>query len=195
MKEVSILSPDKHQGWTEHCHRWAACKDCSLHKTATMHVLARGEIPCDILFVGEAPGSREDATGIPFIGRSGKILDAILDDLLKSLPFSHCIGNILACAPWSSFFSRKVRAPEEEEEIPCLPRLVELHELCEPKGVVLLGLVAEKSLFAQHLVSLETHPPFCGVYHPAYVLRRGGVGSIEYKRVVAALRKFLRSVM
>ena len=59
------------------------CTKCSLSKKRTQPVFGAGSINADLMFIGEAPGAEEDRTGIPFIGRSGKLLDVLLLEELK----------------------------------------------------------------------------------------------------------------
>ena len=69
----------------EHQNRWKDCTDCSLHASRIKVVLARGKLPCDILFTGEAPGESENVIGRPFIGPAGKLLDDIVGQATKGL--------------------------------------------------------------------------------------------------------------
>ena len=75
------------------------CTKCSLSKQRTQPVFGAGSINADLMFIGEAPGAEEDRTGIPFIGRSGKLLDALLLEELN-MDRSMCyISNIVKCRP------------------------------------------------------------------------------------------------
>jgi DNA polymerase len=55
-----------------------ACRKCVLYKKRTAPVIGQGSLNAKIIFIGEAPGAKEDATGVPFCGRSGKFLDELL---------------------------------------------------------------------------------------------------------------------
>lgn len=68
-----------------HVENWSDCRACELHLWRRNVVLARGALPCDVLFVGEAPGKSEDAVGAPFVGPAGQLLDAIVAGALGSL--------------------------------------------------------------------------------------------------------------
>ena len=63
--------------------KWGNCNHCYLCETREKIVLARGNVPADILFIGEAPGEGEDSTGVPFIGPAGRLLDEII---IRGLP-------------------------------------------------------------------------------------------------------------
>ena len=81
-----------------HVSNWIDCKRCDLHLTRKHVVLARGSIPAEIALLGQDPGTSEDALGLPFIGKSGKILDAIVAD---SIPpkITRVFTNVLGCIP------------------------------------------------------------------------------------------------
>jgi DNA polymerase len=95
-----------------------------------------------LLFIGEAPGSSEDICGLPFVGRSGELLDALIEKAFPSHVPSLAITNVIACAPWEtkehSLAQRKVRQPSENEAAACSSRLSEFIDAAQPKGVVLL---------------------------------------------------------
>lgn len=67
--------------WQHHIERWKDCKMCPLHRTRRNVVLGRGGVPCDVLFVGEAPGPVEDINGSPFTGPSGHLLNSIIEEV------------------------------------------------------------------------------------------------------------------
>jgi uracil-DNA glycosylase len=62
-----------------HVNRWGDCQQCELHRVRHKVVLARGRVPCDVLFIGEAPGASEDVLGLPFVGPAGHMLDYIIE--------------------------------------------------------------------------------------------------------------------
>ena len=64
--------------WNDIEQHVAACTYCSLSKTRQRPVMGRGNYQADIMLIAEAPGGREDQQGIPFVGRSGEILDRLL---------------------------------------------------------------------------------------------------------------------
>ena len=72
------------------------CQNCSLYKTATHAVPGEGNPQAQIVFIGEAPGAEEDKTGLPFVGRSGKELDKMIDYMKLE---KYAITNRLHCRP------------------------------------------------------------------------------------------------
>ena len=95
--------------WEELYDECASCERCELHKTRTNCVFGVGDRNADILFVGEAPGEKEDLSGTPFVGRAGQLLDKFL--FAVDIPReSVYIANILKCRP------PKNRDPKPDEE-------------------------------------------------------------------------------
>lgn len=80
--------------WLEHVARWRDCQLCPLAQQRDNIVLARGTVPCDVLFVGEAPGVSEDALGLPFVGPAGQLLDQVVDRALGSAALCATCGGI-----------------------------------------------------------------------------------------------------
>lgn len=179
-----------------HRKAWEDCDRCSLCESRRTSkgsvVLARGRLPCDILFIGEAPGRSENAIGAPFIGPAGKLLDKLVNRATEVLPlfyqnWTYAITNVVACYPTDE--DGKTRQPEETEAWKCSPRLIDFIELAKPKGVVLLGKVAAKlgslSITNPMLEILELH-------HPAYLLRKGGnLADPDCRRFILKLAEFI----
>ncbi len=155
-------------------HEIKNCMECGLGSTRTNFVFGVGNPNSDIMFVGEAPGRDEDAQGIPFVGRAGKLLDKLLSDIGLDRSKIY-IANILKCRPPSN------RDPNPMEAASCLPYLQRQIEMIEPKILVTLGRIAAQTL-------LETDTPIgkmrgqtflykgidlVVIYHPAYLLRNG----------------------
>ena len=148
------------------------CHQCSLGATRTNLVFGDGSADADLMFIGEAPGQEEDAQGLPFVGRAGKLLDKVIEAMgLKRSDVY--IGNILKCRPPGN------RNPRPSEVAPCLPHLRRQIAIIAPKVIVCLGGVAAQTL-------LETSAPvgrlrgtfhdYEGIpllvtYHTAYLLR------------------------
>ena len=77
--------------WEELYDECASCEKCELHKTRTNCVFGVGNKNADILFVGEAPGEREDLSGTPFVGRAGQLLDKFL--FAVDLKWLNCVNH------------------------------------------------------------------------------------------------------
>jgi uracil-DNA glycosylase len=112
---------------------------CPLAATRTHVVFGMGNANADLMFVGEAPGATEDQEGKPFVGRAGKLLDQLLEEIGLSRP-EVFIANILKCRPPGN----RDPLPEEIEE--CMPHLMRQIELIEPKVIATLGNYATKAI-------------------------------------------------
>ncbi len=120
-------------------HEASGCVRCPLHQGRTQVVFGSGNANADLMFVGEAPGMHEDLQGLPFVGRAGKLLDQLLEEvgLRRSDVF---ITNVLLCRPPGN------RDPQPVEIDTCKPYLHRKIELIEPKVVCTLGNFATKLL-------------------------------------------------
>lgn len=149
-----------------------SCTACELHKTRTNCVFGTGNVNADVLFVGEAPGDNEDKTGIPFVGRAGKLLDQYLYavDIPRDRVY---IANILKCRP------PKNRDPLPEEEKACIDFLRRQVNLINPKVIVCLGRISATKLIKPDFKITREHGQWfekgnflmTAVYHPALLLR------------------------
>ena len=153
-----------------------ACKLCRLgEREDLIHpcIGGRGDIPADILFVGEAPGRDEDFLGIPFIGRAGDKLEECIDKAgLKKYRIR--ISNICRCQPEGN------RRPKPDEIAACLPYLLEEIEMVQPRAIVVMGNAALKLLGAGLRTVMKERGevyPWNGIhvlvtFHPAMLLRK-----------------------
>jgi len=108
------------------------CKKCPLYKTRKLPVIGQGNHQAKIMFIGEAPGASEDATGIPFCGAAGKILDELLNSIGMKRKEIY-IANILKCRPPQN------RNPQKEEIESCTPYLERQIKIIQPKIICTLG--------------------------------------------------------
>jgi DNA polymerase len=154
------------------------CTLCGLSEGRTQLVVDRGDPGARVLFVGEAPGEKEDLSGKAFVGRSGRLLDEMLRAEGFDTNRDALIANVVKCRP------PKNRAPRPAEAQTCLPYLRKQIELIKPKWMALLGATAFRHLVPDKknlVMSREagrffTHPFYPGIslmtlYHPAYILR------------------------
>ena len=159
-----------------------ACSRCPLCLSRKWIVFGTGNPEADLMFVGEAPGVREDASGKPFVGPAGHLLDKVLRRIGLDRA-SVYITNVLKCQPFGN------RDPEELEIAKCSPFLHAQIGLIQPKAIVTLGRFAG-NLLVDHptkqpmrlLASMSpwtyTHPtlkfqiPVYAAYHPAFILRQ-----------------------
>lgn len=154
--------------------QWNACERCRIGKEATKHCLARGELPCDILFIGEGPGKIEDAAGVPFVGQAGRLLSVWLFDLREVQPkLRIALTNLVCCRPIGDA-TKNNRQPELREMQRCSVRLEQFLALAQPKAICLLGRLAQSRRPEIDLAwpRLDTCD-FLELYHPAFHLRNG----------------------
>ena len=155
----------------------SGCTRCKLATAGrTQVVFGMGNPDADLMFVGEGPGAEEDKQGLPFVGRSGQLLDKILLEELGITRQSVFIANVVKCRPPGN------RDPEPDEIDACRPWLEQQLDLIQPKVVVTLGNFATKLLLEtkEGITKLRGKSyPFRGgvlipTFHPAAVLRGGG---------------------
>ena len=150
----------------------ASCSACPLGATRTKSVFGTGNRDADLMFVGEAPGEREDLTGIPFVGAAGKLFDRYLEavDIKREDVY---IANILKCRP------PKNRDPQPAEEDACIGFLREQVKLVRPKLIVCLGRISAMQLIKPDFKITKEHGVWferggfemCAVYHSSALLR------------------------
>jgi DNA polymerase len=146
--------------------------NCALRKGCSNIVFGSGNPEAKILFVGEAPGKKEDELGIPFVGSSGRILDKALESI-KLKREDIYITNICKCRPPEN------RDPFPEEIQTCWPWLEKQIKIIDPKIIVTLGRHALESFIPNAKISemhgqiLEINLPKIGkrkifpIHHPA----------------------------
>lgn len=195
------------QEYAELVKEWKQCEKCPLHATRNEVTFVRGILPATVLFIGEAPGPKEDELGFPFVGPSGRLLTSIINELRKSRTgWSYAITTPIGCVPWERTENDQdpyaARNPEENEIEKCNPRFTKLLALADPQGIILLGKVAEKfwadygpktlALLADHY-DRKTKPRIMVTRSPSYLLRQGGAreGNAEYRNVLSGLKQFL----
>ena len=163
---------EEQKEWQELQDRCRDCRACALGQTRKNNVFGTGDRHASLMFVGEAPGADEDATGIPFVGRAGQLLDRYL--LATDLPReSVYIANILKCRPPQN------RDPEEGEQDACIGYLREQFRLIRPRVLVCLGRISAMRLIKSDFRITREHGKWffknglwmMAVYHPSALLR------------------------
>lgn len=158
----------------------AKCQKCALYKTRQKTVPGEGNPASDIMFVGEAPGAREDIEGRPFCGPAGKFLDQLLDSigLRRDDVF---IANTLKCRPPNN------RDPEPAEKELCRMYLEEQIRVINPKIIVTLGRHSTETFLPgiggitklrAKLYRRSTGRYFFPLYHPAAALHNGAMRQV-----------------
>ncbi len=159
--------------WPALARQVAECRACALCEQRKQAVLGVGDTNPDWLFIGEGPGSEEDAKGEPFVGQAGKLLDNMLAALDIARGNRVYIANAVKCRPPGN------RTPEAAEIAACWPYLERQIALLKPKVIVLLGKAAVHAVLRDDkpLGGMRGKPyEFAGIpvvvtYHPAYLLR------------------------
>jgi uracil-DNA glycosylase len=156
---------------------------CALKSTATRLVFADGNPKARIMLVGEAPGREEDIEGLPFVGRSGKLLDR----MIAAIGLDRSSAYIANVIPWRPPGNR---TPTPQETQICLPFIQRQIELVNPDVLVTLGNPSTQTLLSTREGIMKTRGKWfdydtgtrtiraIATFHPAYLLR-----SPSYKRM------------
>jgi len=148
------------------------CTRCKLHRGRHTIVFGDGSPKAELVFVGEGPGADEDAQGLPFVGRAGKLLTQMIEAMgLQRKDVYIC--NVVKCRPPEN------RQPEDDEIRTCSPFLLRQLEVINPKVIVCLGAVAAKTLLETNRGISQFRGQWLdyrgrkllATYHPAYLLR------------------------
>jgi len=148
------------------------CTRCKLHRGRNKLVFGDGNPNAQLVFVGEGPGRDEDAQGLPFVGRAGKLLNQMIEAMgLQRKDVYIC--NIVKCRPPEN------RAPEKDEVEICSPFLLRQLDAIAPKVIVCLGSVAAQTLLETNRGISQFRGQWLdfrgrklmATYHPAYLLR------------------------
>jgi uracil-DNA glycosylase len=185
--------------WKQFVVRWKNCSQCKLCEARKNVVLARGNVPADILFIGEAPGQSEDVLGQPFVGPAGKLLDRQIAEAFGNCPgldLRLCFTNLVCCIPKDET-NKKVGEPDKGSIEACEQRLIEFVKLCRPKLVVAVGDLADKYLFGAEVASqLSPVPDRAKITHPAAILRAEIVRqSLMNQKVIVILENAFRDLV
>ena len=140
LTQENIIIPKTKSKKLEILRKKILALNCNLKKSATNMVLASGNPNSRIMIVGEAPGSEEDRTGLPFVGSAGMLLNQMLNSISLSREYDCYITNLIFWRPPGN------RTPNKHEIEICLPLVKEHIEIIDPKLIILLGNVAIKSL-------------------------------------------------
>ncbi len=176
--------------------KWVRDCKCRLRDTATQAVIGSGSPDAKILFIGEAPGKKEDEQGIPFIGAAGKFLDELLTSI-KLQRENIYITNIVKYRP------PKNRDPSPEEIASCREWLIDEIHMINPKIIVTLGRHAMGHFLPDAKIS-ETHgklfqknidgvgvKKILPLYHPAAALYNGALRATlkeDFKKIPQILK-------
>ena len=152
-------------------------KDCDLKKNATNLVFGDGNINSKIMIIGEGPGANEDALGLPFVGRAGKLLDKMLTSIKLDRKNVY-ISNVVNYRPPEN------RKPTDIEIQRYFPYLISHIEIINPKIILLLGSTALNTLIGNEEVISKARgkwiqkeigsvrPWVIASFHPAFLMRQ-----------------------
>lgn len=174
--------------------RIAACEACGLRRSCTHTVPGEGSASPRVMFVGEAPGADEDASGRPFVGAAGRLLTRIIEQGMGLPRESVFIANLLKCRPPGN------RDPQPAEKAACTPYLEEQIRILQPEVVIALGRHAANHLLGRNAPmsvlrgrlhasgDLPGLPPVLATYHPAYLLRSPAAKAACWQDIQIAMR-------
>jgi uracil-DNA glycosylase len=153
-----------------HC---SSCHRCELGQSRTNAVIGRGNPSANLMIIGEGPGQNEDEQGLPFVGRSGQLLEKILESVHFNSEKDVYICNIVKCRPPDN------RTPTPHESEACKPYLLEQIRIVNPKIILLTGATAVRGLTGDKRGItkirgqwIEWQGYLCmPIFHPAYLLR------------------------
>jgi len=158
----------KENMWEKIVREIKECKKCRLHKYRKNPVPGEGSLNAKIMFIGEAPGAKEDEQGRPFVGAAGKLLTTLLESigLKRENVF---ITNVVKCRPPHN------RDPLDVEISACLPYLVEQINIIKPRIIVTLGRISTKTIFQLGDLVFKSMSKDRGV------IREAKIGEVEVK--------------
>ena len=149
------------------------CTSCNLSETRKNVVVGKGNESAQVVIIGEGPGEQEDITGLPFVGRAGKMLDTALSSVDID-PLEDCyITYIVKCRPPNN------RKPSAVESEACMPWLNEQINLLKPKIIILAGSTAVQSFLGidEPISKIrgqwieKDNIKYMPIFHPSYLLR------------------------
>lgn len=171
-----------------------ACRRCELCTDRTHVVFGQGVQTAEVLFVGEGPGQSEDEQGLPFVGRSGQLLDKYLFAIDLDRASNCYIANIVKCRP------PRNRDPLNTEQDACIGYLRAQTALIRPKIIVCLGRIAAMRIIDKGFRITKQHGQWfdragvqmTAIYHPSAVLRdplKGPDTFVDLKGIQAKVRE------
>lgn len=180
----------------------AACRKCEIGSERRNNVYGEGDPCARLMVIGEGPGETEDLLGRPFVGRAGDLLEKML--LAIDLPREDVyICNTVKCRPTLREGNKlKNRAPLPLEMANCRPYLDEQIDIISPTVILAMGAPAAKSFLGPDFAITKGRGrwyagpnaiPLMVTFHPAYVLRQGGLSLTETKRQVWSDLKQVRA--
>ena len=167
------------------------CRSCRLCQSRQNTVFGEGNPHAQLMFIGEGPGADEDASGRPFVGAAGQLLDK----MITAMQFARqevYIANIVKCRPPHN------RNPEPDEAASCIGYLKKQIDLIKPECIVLLGAVASKFLLEKREGVNKLRGnwmeyngiPLMVTFHPSYLLRNPDAKRDAWSDLQKVMAKF-----
>lgn len=190
--DVADGGENREERLAEVARQVSVCTKCDLAKTRTNTVFGTGDPNSPLMLVGEGPGENEDATGLPFVGRAGKLLDDILAAVDLTRDDVYLTNTVKCRAAVEEGGRMKNRPPRTGEIRACDPYLQAQLETIKPSIILCLGSPAAKALIDKSFKITkdrgrwyEAHgAKAMATFHPAYVLRQRGDELQQTKRLV-----------
>jgi uracil-DNA glycosylase family 4 len=182
---MSAISPVLYTSLEQTAAAAKDCRLCGLCDTRTNVVFFDGNPEAKLMIIGEGPGQMEDQTGLPFVGRAGKLLDKILEAGNIDRKRDTYICNIVKCRPPQN------RVPTKEEAAACRPYLEAQIDFVQPKLILLAGATAVRGVLQvkepiSHIrgkwFPYRNNAKVMPIFHPSYLLRNDSkeVGSPKW---------------
>lgn len=173
----------------------SVCVACDLAKTRTKVVFGEGNPEAPLMLIGEGPGQNEDATGRPFVGRSGVLLDQCLRE--NGITRKHIyLCNVVRCRACVLEAGRlKNRPPTPEEAAACRPWLEQTIEIVQPLVILCLGAPSASTIIHKGFKMMQERGQWfeskytryaMAALHPAYILRQTGEAYEASRRSLVA---------
>ena len=183
---------DRRERLDELARQVAVCTRCDLALSRTNTVFASGDPFSPLVLIGEGPGENEDATGLPFVGRAGKLLDDILAAVNLTRNDVYLTNTVKCRAAVEEGGRMKNRPPRAGEIRACNPYLQGQLEAIKPEIILCLGGPAAKTVIDKDFRITQDRGKWyekagaktMATFHPAYVLRQRGDDLQRTKRLV-----------
>jgi uracil-DNA glycosylase family 4 len=180
----------------------AACRKCQIGYERQNNVYGEGDPCAQLMLVGEGPGETEDRLGRPFVGRAGELLEKMIAAIGLAREDVY-ICNTVKCRPTVREGDKlRNRAPEPEEMANCRPYLDGQIDIVRPQVLLAMGAPAAKAFLGKAFAITQGRgrwyvgphgTPLMVTFHPAYVLRQGGLSLTKIKREVWSDLKLVRA--
>lgn len=190
----TTAASDKHRVMLQMANEASGCVACDLSQSRTKVVFGDGNPSSPLMLVGEGPGANEDATGIPFVGRAGKLLDECLREagMLRKHVY---IANIVKCRATRLDGDRVMnRPPTASEAGTCVPLWLERQiSLVGPAVILCIGSPSANAIIHPNFRITQERGQWLesryvrhamATFHPAYILRQEGDAFARARRLL-----------